>query len=154
MSNSRGCWSVSWQTGEFPEWSADGTVGTEVCSQDDKRAQRRTFAIMRNWKTSTPGMTMREYVAGDQRANMRKGDKAIYWISGMVFEGEVLWIGPRDSYFRNKEVSPEAVSRQSSHWICSLTAHLSQRETEAGLPKIHDFLLPDPSMSAEGTEGH
>lgn len=36
-----GCWSVSWQTGEFPVWSADGTVGTEVCSQDDKQAQRR-----------------------------------------------------------------------------------------------------------------
>lgn len=50
------------------------------------------FAIMRNWKrkTSAPGMTMREYVAGDQRANVWKGDKAIFWMSGMVLEAEVI----------------------------------------------------------------
>lgn len=74
---------------------------------------------MRNWKTFAPGMTMREYVAGDQRANMQKGDKVIFWMSGMVFEAEVLWIGASDSYFRNKEAAREAGSRQSSHWISS-----------------------------------
>lgn len=48
------------------------------------------FAIKRNWKTSAPGMTLREYVAGDRRVNMWKGNKAIYWMSGMVLEAEVI----------------------------------------------------------------
>lgn len=48
------------------------------------------FAIKRNWKTSAPGMTLREYVAGDRRVNMWKGNKAIYWKSGMVLEAEVV----------------------------------------------------------------
>lgn len=35
-------------------------------------------------------MTLREYVAGDRRVNMWKGNKAIYWMSGMVLEAEVI----------------------------------------------------------------
>lgn len=41
---------LSWQTGEFLVWSADGTVGTEVCSQDDKQAQRHHEALIIQWE--------------------------------------------------------------------------------------------------------
>lgn len=68
-------------------WSAEGTAGTGVCSQDDKGPHRGTvFTIMGN-KTSAAGIAVRECAAGDLPVNMGRATKPSpacqEWSSGL-----------------------------------------------------------------------